>query len=200
MPKFVIEREMPGAGKMSPAELKKISQKSCGVLEQPGSQRAVDPELRHGRQALLHLPRDGRVAGAKACRARRVSGQQDLARERRHRSRDRRMSRGSLPTLEQTMKALVTILAALFISPAFADDSAAADGASHRYLIERTFPAGALDGLDAATKEKVNANNATVGVRWLHTYANAEKTKTFCVLRRPERKCGAPGRRLSGLP
>jgi hypothetical protein len=32
MPKFVIEREIPGAGKMSPAELKMISQKSCGVL------------------------------------------------------------------------------------------------------------------------------------------------------------------------
>ncbi|MBX3704089.1 MAG: DUF4242 domain-containing protein [Steroidobacteraceae bacterium] len=32
MPKFVIERDIPGAGSMSPAELKKISQKSCGVL------------------------------------------------------------------------------------------------------------------------------------------------------------------------
>jgi hypothetical protein len=32
MPKFVIEREIPGAGKMSPAELKTISKKSCGVL------------------------------------------------------------------------------------------------------------------------------------------------------------------------
>lgn len=32
MPKFLIEREIPGAGKLSPAELKAISQKSCGVL------------------------------------------------------------------------------------------------------------------------------------------------------------------------
>jgi hypothetical protein len=32
MPKFVIEREIPGAGKLSPAELKAISQKSCAVL------------------------------------------------------------------------------------------------------------------------------------------------------------------------
>jgi hypothetical protein len=32
MPKFVIEREIPGAGKLTPAELKSISQKSCGVL------------------------------------------------------------------------------------------------------------------------------------------------------------------------
>ena len=33
MPKFVIERDVPGAGKMSPAELQALSQKSCGVLE-----------------------------------------------------------------------------------------------------------------------------------------------------------------------
>ena len=32
MPKYVIERELPGAGKLSDAELKAISQKSCGVL------------------------------------------------------------------------------------------------------------------------------------------------------------------------
>ena len=38
MPKFVIEREIPGAGKLSPAELQAISQKSCGVLRQMGPQ------------------------------------------------------------------------------------------------------------------------------------------------------------------
>ncbi len=32
MPKYVIEREIPGVGKMSPSELKAISQKSVGVL------------------------------------------------------------------------------------------------------------------------------------------------------------------------
>jgi hypothetical protein len=36
MPKFVIERDIPGAGKLSPAELKAISQKSCGVLNKLG--------------------------------------------------------------------------------------------------------------------------------------------------------------------
>jgi hypothetical protein len=36
MPKFVIERELPGAGKLSPAELQGISQKSCGVLNSMG--------------------------------------------------------------------------------------------------------------------------------------------------------------------
>ena len=38
MPKFVIEREIPGAGKLSPAELKAISQKSCSVLSSMGPQ------------------------------------------------------------------------------------------------------------------------------------------------------------------
>ena len=36
MPKYFIEREIPGAGKLTPAELRAISQKSCGVLNQLG--------------------------------------------------------------------------------------------------------------------------------------------------------------------
>lgn len=36
MPKFIIERDIPGAGKLSSAELKAISQKSCGVLREMG--------------------------------------------------------------------------------------------------------------------------------------------------------------------
>ena len=36
MPKFVIEREIPGAGDLSPEELRGISQTSCGVLRQMG--------------------------------------------------------------------------------------------------------------------------------------------------------------------
>ncbi len=38
MPKFVIEREIPGAGKLSAGELQAISQKSCSVLNQMGPQ------------------------------------------------------------------------------------------------------------------------------------------------------------------
>jgi hypothetical protein len=38
MPKFVIEREIPGAGKLSPQQLKAISQTSCGVLQKMGPQ------------------------------------------------------------------------------------------------------------------------------------------------------------------
>ena len=36
MPKFVIEREIPGAGNLSPEQLKAISQTSCGVLKEMG--------------------------------------------------------------------------------------------------------------------------------------------------------------------
>jgi hypothetical protein len=36
MPKYVIERELPGAGKLSEEQLRAISQKSCGVLSAMG--------------------------------------------------------------------------------------------------------------------------------------------------------------------
>jgi hypothetical protein len=38
MPKYVIERDIPGAGQLSAAELKGISQTSCGVLSSMGPQ------------------------------------------------------------------------------------------------------------------------------------------------------------------
>ncbi len=38
MPKFIIEREIPGAGKFSAEQLKAISQTSCGVLSKLGPQ------------------------------------------------------------------------------------------------------------------------------------------------------------------
>ena len=38
MPKFVIERNIPGAGKLTPDQLATISQTSCGVLRSMGPQ------------------------------------------------------------------------------------------------------------------------------------------------------------------
>ena len=38
MPKYVIEREIPNAGKLSKDELQAISQKSCGMLRNLGPQ------------------------------------------------------------------------------------------------------------------------------------------------------------------
>jgi cell division inhibitor SulA len=36
MPKFIIEREIPGAGKLTSSDLQSISQKSCNVLKELG--------------------------------------------------------------------------------------------------------------------------------------------------------------------
>ena len=38
MPKFVIEREIPDAGRLTPEQLKSISRTSCDVLEKMGPQ------------------------------------------------------------------------------------------------------------------------------------------------------------------
>lgn len=51
----------------------------------------------------------------------------------------------------------------------------------HRYMVVRTFPAGALEGLDAAGKKAVNTCNSEHGVTWVYSFANADKTKTFCI-------------------
>ncbi len=38
MPKYVIEREIPEVGKLSPEQLRAVSQTSCGVLREMGPQ------------------------------------------------------------------------------------------------------------------------------------------------------------------
>jgi len=38
MPKYLIERDIPGAGKLTPQELQGVAQKSCGVLQRLGPQ------------------------------------------------------------------------------------------------------------------------------------------------------------------
>ncbi|HEY6483956.1 MAG TPA: DUF4242 domain-containing protein [Steroidobacteraceae bacterium] len=104
------------------------------------------------------------------------------------------------------MKTLIALLPALLLSSAFAADvpapppAAAVNPPVHRFIIERTFPPGALKGLDAATKKKVNANNASVGVRWVQSYANAEETKTFCVYEGPNEAAIRKAAELNGLP
>jgi hypothetical protein len=101
----------------------------------------------------------------------------------------------------------MALIACLLFAGAFAAEPVAkqANAAQpapkvHRYLIERTFPAGALAGLDAATKAKVNDNNASLGVRWVQSYANADKTKTFCVYEGPSEAAVRQAAELNGLP
>jgi predicted amidohydrolase YtcJ len=69
-----------------------------------------------------------------------------------------------------------------------------------RYMITRTFPAGALDGVDAAVKKTVNENNRAVGVTWVHSYANADKTKTFCIYTGPSEAAVREAARRNNLP
>ena len=71
---------------------------------------------------------------------------------------------------------------------------------AHRYLIERTFPEGALDGVDATVKAKVNANNKSLGVGWEKSYTNANKTKTYCIYNAPDEGAVREAARLNGLP
>ena len=95
------------------------------------------------------------------------------------------------------MKAFCAVSALMIGGVSLAADP---EPATHRYLIERTFPAGALDGVDAAAKKKVNANNATKNVTWEKSYANANKTKTYCVYDGPSEAAVREAAKLNGLP
>ncbi len=70
----------------------------------------------------------------------------------------------------------------------------------HRYMVERTFPAGALDGLDSATKAKVNANNTRFGAQWVTSYANSGKTKTYCIYNAANEAAVRAAARANNLP
>jgi hypothetical protein len=69
-----------------------------------------------------------------------------------------------------------------------------------RYMITRTFPAGALAGVTPEVKKVVNENNRAVGVTWVHSYANADQTKTFCVYTGPSEAAVREAARLNNLP
>lgn len=71
---------------------------------------------------------------------------------------------------------------------------------ARRYLIQRTFPAGALDGVNAEVKKTVNDNNSELGVTWEHSYVNAAKTKTFCVYTGPNEAAVLEAAKRNNLP
>ena len=100
------------------------------------------------------------------------------------------------------MRALaVAALCALALSGfAAANNKAGAADANHRYFIQRSFPKGALDGLDAATKAKVNQTNARFGVKWLMSFANGDRTKTFCVYEGPTEEAIRQAAHANSLP
>ncbi|MBS0419303.1 MAG: DUF4242 domain-containing protein [Proteobacteria bacterium] len=70
----------------------------------------------------------------------------------------------------------------------------------HRYMIERTFPAGALAGLDSATKAKVNATNSKFGAQWVTSYANSDETKTYCIYNAADEAAVRAAAKANNLP
>jgi hypothetical protein len=98
-------------------------------------------------------------------------------------------------------KVLCAAATAMTMSGAsMADTPANAAAVPHRYLVERTFPLGALDGVDAEAKKKVNANNKSLGVNWEKSYFNANKTKSYCVYTAPSESAVREAAKLNGLP
>ena len=102
------------------------------------------------------------------------------------------------------MKLLTAVMGSMLVATSLLAGAqtppAAAAGTAHRYVVERTFAAGALDGLNAALKAKVNANNAKYGVHWLMSYANAAKTKTYCIYEGPSEASIREAATANGLP
>lgn len=72
-----------------------------------------------------------------------------------------------------------------------------------RYLVERTFPAGlnipvTLDGARACMG--VADNNAQEGVTWVHSYVNADKTRTYCIYDGPSPEAIRRAAEVNTLP
>jgi hypothetical protein len=101
------------------------------------------------------------------------------------------------PTEMTMMKAICAATAMTFAGSNMVAGAAEPD--THRYLVERTFPAGALDGVDAVTKKKVNANNRSLDVNWEKSYTNADKTKTYCIYTGPSETAVREAARINGM-
>jgi len=54
--------------------------------------------------------------------------------------------------------------------------------------------------VNADVKKVVNDNNKAVGVTWIHSYANADKTKTFCVYTGPSEQAVREAAKKNNLP
>jgi hypothetical protein len=98
------------------------------------------------------------------------------------------------------MKAIAAATMVTMGSGALTANAAEPAPVPHRFLVERTFPEGALDGVDSAVKAKVNANNKSLGVGWEKSYTNANKTKTYCIYNAPNESAVRDAAKLNGLP
>jgi hypothetical protein len=78
MPKYLIEREIQGAGKLSAKELQGNIAEIMFRAAENGTTNPVGGELRDRRQGLLRLCCAQRGYDPRACQAGRLSGQQDF--------------------------------------------------------------------------------------------------------------------------
>jgi hypothetical protein len=69
-----------------------------------------------------------------------------------------------------------------------------------RYMVTRTFPAGALAGLNAEGEAAVNRTNAKYAVRWIYSYANPAKTRTYCLYEAPNQQAVRDAAKANQLP
>lgn len=107
--------------------------------------------------------------------------------------------------MKRLIIALLSMLVVAVVTPTFAQSKSTMSPSTqapgmHRYLIKRTFAPGALAGLDQATKDKVNATNAKYRVKWVRSYATADKTMTFCVYEAPSELAVRDAAKANGLP
>lgn len=104
--------------------------------------------------------------------------------------------------MKKTKIVAASLAASCLAAAALAAGAAAEKGgeAMHRYLIERSFPAGVIDGLDAEKKARVNATNAKFGVRWEFSYVTPDRTKTYCIYLGPNANAIRLAAAANGLP
>ena len=72
-----------------------------------------------------------------------------------------------------------------------------------RYMIERTFPDGLsvpMTAEGAATCRTVAERNGEVGVTWLHSYFNEDRSRSFCVYDGPSPEAIRRAAASNGLP
>jgi hypothetical protein len=72
-----------------------------------------------------------------------------------------------------------------------------------RYMVQRTFPEGLnipIDAEGAGVCSGVVDRNAAVGATWVHSYASADKSTTFCIYDAPSPEAIRKAAKLNGLP
>ena len=72
-----------------------------------------------------------------------------------------------------------------------------------RYLVERTFPAGAGMAVDGHAGERCDATvraNANVGVNWVHSFVTQDRRRSFCIVDSPSPEAIRLAAQATALP